>query len=131
PARGGLEFVEQRVEAPVVLFEGLAAALDPVHGLFQSPRLQFAWAPLRVDAHGDEAGALEHFQMLGDGGLAQFERFGEFGHGGFARRQPRQDGAASTAWSRCAARSRPRRSSMPQRGSHAISRALPTWTPAA
>src|SRR5690606_40781037 len=26
PARGGLEFVEQRVEASVVLFEGLAAA---------------------------------------------------------------------------------------------------------
>src|SRR6185437_7486649 len=82
PGRFGLEFSEQRVEALVVLLEDLAVAFDPVHGLRQSLRLQFAWAPLRIDVRRDEAGALKHFQMLGNGWLAHLERPGEFRHCG-------------------------------------------------
>ena len=39
-------------------------------GLLQSLRFQFAWTPLRIDVHRDEAGALKHFQMFGNGWLA-------------------------------------------------------------
>src|SRR5690606_40039790 len=74
PGRLGLEFFEQRVEALVVLFEDRAVAFDPVHGLLQSLGCQPAWTPLRIDIHQDEAGALQHFQVLGDGGLAHLER---------------------------------------------------------
>ena len=94
PGRFGLEFSKQRIEAPVVLFEYPAVAFDPVHGLRQSLRLQFARAPLRIDVRRDEAGALKHFQMFGNGWLAHLERLGEFRHCGLSRGQPRQDGAA-------------------------------------
>ena len=85
---------EQRIEALVVLFEDLAVAFDPIHGLPQGLRFQFAWTPLRIDAPGNETGALEHLEMSGNGRLTHSERVGELRHGGFARRQPRQDGAA-------------------------------------
>jgi hypothetical protein len=35
---------------------------------------------LRIDVHRDEAGALKHFQMSGNGWLAHLERLGEFRH---------------------------------------------------
>src|SRR5688500_12369724 len=57
PGRFGLEFFEQRIEALVVLFEDLPVTFDPIDGLFQSLRLQFAWTPLRIHVHRDEAGA--------------------------------------------------------------------------
>lgn len=94
PGRFGLEFFEQRIEALVVPLEDLAVTLDPVHGLRQSLRFQFAWAPLRIDAHRDEARALKHFQMLGNGRLAHLERPGEFRHRGLSRGQPGKDRAA-------------------------------------
>ena len=94
PGRLRLEFLEQRIEAPVALFEDLAVAFDPVHGLLQSLRFQLAWAPLRIDVRRDEAGALEHLQVPGDRWLAHLERLGQFRHGGLPRGQPRQDGAA-------------------------------------
>src|SRR5687768_13782285 len=67
PGRFGLELFEQRIETLVVLLKDLAITFDPIHGLSQSLRFQFAWTPLRIDVHRDEAGALKHFQMLGDG----------------------------------------------------------------
>jgi hypothetical protein len=94
PGRFGLEFVEQCIEALVVLFEDPAVTFDPIHGLSQPLRFQFAGAPLRIDAHRDEAGTLEHFQVPGNRGLAHLERLGKFRHGGLPLRQPRQDGAA-------------------------------------
>ena len=46
------------------MFEDLAVTFDPIDGLLQSFRFQFAWAPLRIDVHRDEAGALGTLDVL-------------------------------------------------------------------
>ena len=71
-----------------------AVALDPDVGRFERLRLDAARAPLRVAAAGDQAGALEHLQVLRDGRLAHVERLGELVHGRLAEGQPREDRAA-------------------------------------
>src|SRR5436305_1344827 len=53
------------VQAVETLFPEFAVVLDPVGDLFERRRLEVAGTPLRVAAAGDEAGALEHLQMLG------------------------------------------------------------------
>ena len=46
---------------------------------------------LRVARARDQAGALQHLQMLGNRRQAHVERLGEFQHRRFAEREPRQD----------------------------------------
>ena len=94
PGRPGLEFLEQRIETLVAPFEELAVPFNPIHGLLQSLQFQFAWTPLRIDVHRDEASALKHFQVFGNGWLAHLERLSELRHGRFACCQPRKNGTA-------------------------------------
>ena len=91
-----------RVHAVQVPFESVhvggpktAVILDPTGRLLERGGFQAAGAPLRLAAADDETGALQDFEVLGDGGHGHLERLGEFSDGGFAKRQPSQDGAAS------------------------------------
>jgi len=56
--------------------------------------VQAAGTARAVDAAGDQAGALQHLQVTLDGGLRHVKRFGQLHDRGFAKGQPRQDGAA-------------------------------------
>jgi len=47
---------------------------------------------MRLAAARDQAGALQHLEMLGDGGEAHLEGLCQLRHRGLAQRQPRQDG---------------------------------------
>ncbi len=67
---------------------------DPIGDLLERGGLEAAGAPLSFAAAGDEAGALEDFEVLGDGGHAHVEGGGEFGDGGFAGDEAGEDGAA-------------------------------------
>src|SRR5712691_1194195 len=58
------DFFEVLVEAVEVRFPEIAIVLHPVGNLLQRRRLQSARPPLRSAAAGDEAGALEHLQVL-------------------------------------------------------------------
>ena len=48
---------------------------------------------LRLAVTRDETGRFEHFQVLGDGGLTDGERFGQFQHPDLARAQSGEDRA--------------------------------------
>src|SRR6476469_1675940 len=71
----------------------LAVALEPLVDLLQRIRRDAAGAPLRLAAPGDEAGALKHLEVLGDGGAAHLEGLGELRHGGLAKSKPGENGA--------------------------------------
>ncbi len=71
-----------------------AIAFEPVVDGLEGGRLDPARPPLRLAAARDEARALQHLEMLGDGREAHVEGFRQLGHRGFARREPRQDGPA-------------------------------------
>src|SRR2546422_4321544 len=69
--RFGLELIEQRVEALVVPFPQPAVPFQPPGRLAEPLRLEAARPPLRVTAARNQAGALQHLQVLGDRRLAQ------------------------------------------------------------
>src|SRR2546422_10252617 len=64
--RFGLELIEQRVEALVVPFPQPAVAFQPPGRLAGPLGLEAARPPLRVTAARNQAGALQHLQVLGD-----------------------------------------------------------------
>src|SRR5262249_17508278 len=70
-----LQVVLEPVEA---LFPEHAVVLQPVGCALQRARLEPAGAPLRLAPAGDEPGALQHLQVLGDRRQAHRERLGEF-----------------------------------------------------
>jgi len=55
--------------------------------------LEAAWPALCVAAAGNQAGALEDLEVLGDGGLADGEGCGELGDGGLTGGEASEDGA--------------------------------------
>ncbi len=79
-----LQRFEERIETLEVLLPERAIALEPVHGLAEGARVDPARPPLRITAAGDEAGALQHLQVLGNRRLTDGERFGELGHRRFS-----------------------------------------------
>ena len=83
----GVEAIETFLEEPAIVFE-------PVVDVLERLRLDAAGAELRFAAARDQAGALQHLEMLGDRRQAHGERFCQFHDGGFAERQAGQDGAA-------------------------------------
>src|ERR1051326_3429725 len=85
------QLAEVVVEAVERLLPKLFVMLDPVGGLFERRRREVAAAPLRVAAAGDEAGALEHLQMLRDRWEAHVERRGDLRDRRLAGREVRQD----------------------------------------
>ena len=58
-------------EAVETLLPELAVFIEPAGGLAKGLGFQFAGTPLGFAAAGDEAGAFEHAEVLGDGGHAQ------------------------------------------------------------
>src|SRR5215207_5018868 len=89
----GLELAQVVVEPVEALVEEAAVVLEPAVDALQSLGIEAAGTPLRLAAAGDEAGALQHLQMLRDGGQAHAERLRELRDGRLAEAEPRQDGA--------------------------------------
>jgi hypothetical protein len=72
------------VEARVALLPVLPVGRDPVGDQLETARFQAARPALGVAAARDQAGALEHLEVLGDRGLAHVVRFSELEHRGLA-----------------------------------------------
>src|SRR3984957_21184602 len=70
-----------------------AVMLHPIRNVLERFAVELARTPLRVARLGDEAGALEHFQVLGYGRKAHLaeEWPGQFGDIGLALRELRED----------------------------------------
>src|SRR5262245_38979808 len=89
-----LQFSHVTVQAIETLLPETAIAFQPVVHLLQRTRFDAAGPPLRLAPAQDQAGALQHLEMLGDGGKTHVEGLGELRHRGFAGRKPRQNGPA-------------------------------------
>src|SRR3989304_3795394 len=89
-----LQFAQVIVQAFETLLPVAAIVFDPLVGLFQRARLQAAGTPLRLAAAGDEPGALQYLEVLGDSGEGHLEGRGELGNGGFTAGKAGQDGPA-------------------------------------
>src|SRR5580704_1159291 len=90
-----LHLLEQSVEALEVPGPNTAVSLKPCGGLRERLGLKPARAALRVAAVRNEAGALEHLEVLGDGRLGHPEGLGQFQDRSFARSKARENGPAS------------------------------------
>ena len=82
-----------RFESIEALFPEATVLVKPVGGVFQGGGLQLARAPLRLAAARDQAGALQHLQMLGNRRQAHVERLGQLGDGRLTAHQAGEDGA--------------------------------------
>src|SRR5215470_10769490 len=87
----GLHLAQIVVEAIEALLPKAAIVREPVVDVLQPVRLDPARAPLRFAAARDQAGALQHLEVLGDGGQADVEGLGELGDRGLAEREAGQD----------------------------------------
>src|SRR5882724_1304902 len=86
-----LQLSEVALQLVEALLPVAAVVFDPVGDVFQRIGLQPARTPLRLAAALDEPGALEHLQVLGDGGQAHVEGLGDLHHRGLARGEARED----------------------------------------
>src|SRR5579859_3183037 len=73
------ELMQIGVKAVKTLLPELAIVLHPFMHFLESGGLQAARTPLRFASVGDQSGTLQHFQVLGNGGHAHIEWFGQFG----------------------------------------------------
>src|SRR5713101_3497922 len=80
----------QAVEA---LFPETAIVLQPVRGVLQRTRLEPAGPPLRLATARDQTGALQHLEVLGDGGKAHLEGRGQLRDRGLAGDEASKDRA--------------------------------------
>src|SRR6478735_4754169 len=79
----GLRFEEQVIaESIEALAPEFAVVVDPLRRRFERHRAELARAPLRVAPARDEAGVLEHLEVLGDSGRADVERLGQLADAG-------------------------------------------------
>src|SRR6266568_3151899 len=88
-----LQFLQVDIELVEALLPVAPVVLDPVGDALERIGLEPAGPPLRLAAALDQARALEHLQVLGDGGKADVEGLGEFHHRDFARGEAREDRA--------------------------------------
>src|SRR5580693_3784321 len=65
-----LQFAKMVFQAIQRLPPEAAIGLEPVGGVLQRRGLEPAWPPLRLATTRDQAGALQHLEVLGDGGKA-------------------------------------------------------------
>src|SRR5438445_618309 len=86
-----LKLAEVAVEAVEALLPEAPIALDPVGDLPQALGLEPAGPPLRVAAPRDQAGVLEHLEVLRDRGKAHGEGLRELGDGRLAGGQTGED----------------------------------------
>ena len=92
-----LEFAQVVVQTIEALLPEPAIAIEPVVDVLEGGGLDPAGPPLRRAAARDQAGPLQHLEMLGDGREAHLERRGELRDRGFAQREPRRVGSARAA----------------------------------
>src|SRR6266545_904692 len=88
-----LQFLQVGVQAIEAFLPIAAIALEPLVGILERPRFEPAGAPLRLSRARDETGALQHLEVLGDGGQGHLEGLGQLRNGGFAGCQAREDSA--------------------------------------
>src|SRR5260370_6954749 len=74
---GGLQLLKKSVEPLEVLLPNAAVALQPLSSFREGLGFEAPGTPLRVAALGNQAGTLENFKALGDGGLPHGERLGK------------------------------------------------------
>src|SRR5882762_6117767 len=78
-----LQFLEVAVQLVEALLPVAPVVLDPVGDALERIGLKPAGTPLRLAAALDQASALEHFEVLGNGGQAHLEGLGQFHDRGF------------------------------------------------
>src|SRR5215831_9722853 len=88
----GLELTQIVLQPVETLLPQLAVVLEPIVHVLERRGFNAAGPPLRLAATDDEAGALQHLQVLGYGWQAHFEGLRQLGDRGLAERQARQDG---------------------------------------
>src|SRR5262245_50885992 len=86
-----LHLLQMDVQAFEALFPESPVALHPVGDLLEPVCLEPAGPALRIASTHDQAGALEHAEMLGDGRQAHVERLGELGDRSRTRGQAGQN----------------------------------------
>src|ERR1700742_2266964 len=91
--RLGLQDTQIVVETVETLLPKTAIILEPVVSLLQRLGLNAARPHLCVASARDEAGTLQHFEVLGNRRQAHFERLRQFRHRGLAERESREDRA--------------------------------------
>jgi hypothetical protein len=85
------QFLQIVIESIQAGFPDVAVTLGPVRHLFERACINPARPPLGLAPSRNQAGALEHPQVLRDRGHAHVERFGELGDRAFTGYQPRQN----------------------------------------
>src|ERR1700761_5516253 len=86
-----LHLLQHTVEAREAFVPEAAEAAEPLIDLFQRHRRNVARTPLRLAGARDQAGMLQHLQMLRDRGKAHVEGLRQLQHRGLAEREARQD----------------------------------------
>jgi len=86
-----LQLVQIAFQAIEACFPHAAIRLDPVGRILEWASIEATRTPLRLATSSHQPRALEHFQMLRDGGHAHIERLGKLGHRRLARYEPAQD----------------------------------------
>lgn len=71
-----------------------AVALQPFGGFGERLGFEPAWTALPITTAGDEPGAFQHFQVLGNGGLTHSEWLGQLQDRSLAGCEPSQDCSA-------------------------------------
>src|SRR6266851_8031372 len=79
-----LQVAQINIQTIEALLPEAAIILDPVGGVPERTRLEPARTPLRLAAARDQAGALQHLEMLGDRRKAHLEGFSQFSYRGLA-----------------------------------------------
>src|ERR1700689_2276046 len=89
-----LQLAQIILEAIEGLLPETAIVFEPIRRVLERSRGEPAWTPLRLAAALDQPGALQHFEVLRDGGHAHLERLGQLGHRRLARTEAGEDRAA-------------------------------------
>src|SRR5260370_6096009 len=87
----GLQRAQVGVQAIEALLPEAAIMLDPAGDVLEWTGLEPARPPLRFASARDEAGALQHLEVLGDGGHAHLEGLGQLRDRSLTRGEPSQD----------------------------------------
>src|SRR5438128_3403304 len=88
-----LQLAEIIVQAIEALLPEVAVVLQPVGGVLERPRLEPAGPPLGLAAARDQAGSLQHLEMLGHGRKAHLEGLGQLRDRSLARGEAGEDRA--------------------------------------
>src|SRR5262245_1300441 len=89
-----LELVQVLVQSVVALVPEATVSVGPLGDLLERGGAEPRGPPLPLPPPRDEAGSLQHLEVLRDRGQAHLEGLRQLGHRGLALRQTREDGAS-------------------------------------